>query len=266
MADDIARYNQARWAALAAANAVFTRPVWDLTPARAQALIDPDRRLGNLSGRTVLCLAGGGGQQGPAFALLGAQVTVADLSAAQLARDQAAAAHYGVSIVTVEADMRDLHLLPAAHFDLVWQPYSLNFVPDVRAVFAEVARVIRPGGTYYLHCANPFTLGLTPTDWAGDGYRLAAPYVDGALVSSRDLDWVYDQGSQPAVPGPREYRHTLSTLVNSLIAAGFTITHLDDSVDLPADPTAPPGSWEHFTAVAPPWFALTAISRTGPTG
>src|SRR5690349_18353035 len=114
MADDIARYNQARWAALAAANAVFTRPVWDLTPARAQALVDPAQRLGDLAGRAVLCLAGGGGKRGPAFALLGAHVTVADLSPDQLAREQAAAAHYGVSIVTVEADMRDLHLLPAA--------------------------------------------------------------------------------------------------------------------------------------------------------
>src|SRR3954463_3176373 len=116
--DEIARYNQTRWNALAAADAVFTRPAHDLTPEKALARLDPDGRLGPLTNRKVLCLASGGGQQGPAFALLGAQVTVVDLSAAQLARDEAAAQQYGVTIATLEADMRDLGRLPQQHFDL----------------------------------------------------------------------------------------------------------------------------------------------------
>jgi 2-polyprenyl-3-methyl-5-hydroxy-6-metoxy-1,4-benzoquinol methylase len=53
-----------------------------LDTASARACIDPDGWLGALDGLRVLCLASGGGQQSAAFALLGAQVTVVDLSAA----------------------------------------------------------------------------------------------------------------------------------------------------------------------------------------
>ena len=157
--------------------------------------------------------------------------------------------------------MRDLSLLPPASFDLVWQPYSINFVPDVRVVFREVARVLRLDGTYHLQCANPFTMGLAAADWTGRGYPLELPYTDGAQLAINDPHWVYDRSRGHDILPAQEYRHTLSTLINGLVAAGFTLTHLDDSVDVPADPTAAPGSWEHFTAVAPPWLALTSIYR-----
>src|SRR5262245_23876261 len=154
--DEIARYNVERWKALAKANALFTRPDWSLDVASARAKLDPEGRLGEIEGKAVLCLASGGGQQSAAFALLGASVTVLDLSEEQLQRDRQAAAHYHVNIQTLQGDMRDLSQLPAQGFDLVWQPYSLNFVPEVHQVFREVARVLRPGGLYRFSCANPF--------------------------------------------------------------------------------------------------------------
>jgi SAM-dependent methyltransferase len=40
--------------------------------------------------------------------------------------------------------------LPAAHFDLVYMGDVLEHVPDCRAVAAEVARVLKPGGWFYL--------------------------------------------------------------------------------------------------------------------
>src|SRR4051794_38086904 len=111
--DDVAAFNRARWQALADANALYTRPLLNLDAASARARVDPDGWLGELAGQRVLCLAGGGGQQSAAFALLGAEVTVVDLSAAQIARDAQVAAHYGVQIRAIEADMRDLSMLEA---------------------------------------------------------------------------------------------------------------------------------------------------------
>src|ERR671914_2945899 len=120
--DEVAAFNQARWRALAEADALFTRPALNLDEASARAKVDPDGWLGPLEGRRVLCLAGGGGQQSVAFALLGAEVTVVDLSEAQLQRDREAAAHYNVTVEAVQADMRDLSPFADATFDLVWQP------------------------------------------------------------------------------------------------------------------------------------------------
>jgi SAM-dependent methyltransferase len=167
--DDIARYNAERWRRLVEANAVFTQPKLDLDANTARTMVDPENKLGDLSGRRVLCLAAGGGQQSAAFAWLGAQVTVFDLAEGQLARDRQAAEHYGFSIQAIQGDMRDLSALPAATFDLVWQPYSLNFVPDSRLVFAQVRRVLRQGGLYYFACANPFFFGMRQDDWNGEG-------------------------------------------------------------------------------------------------
>ncbi len=257
--DEIARYNYRRWQALAKANAVFTRPLLDLTPADAREIIDPHGDLGDVAGRPVLCLASGGGQQSVAFALLGAQVTVVDLSTAQLDRDREAAAHYGLNLTTIEADMRDLSMLDAASFEIVYHPYSLNFVPDAREVFRQVARVLRPGGAYYFNCANPFTLGLQAGDWDGWGYPLRYPYVEGGAITSQDAPWIF-RGEAQAEPiaGPREYRHALSTLVNGLITAGFALIRLEEENLGTPDPHAEPGTAEHFTAVAPPWLRFWA--------
>jgi SAM-dependent methyltransferase len=255
--DDLARYLTARWRALAHANALFTRPYLGLDPKSARAKLDPHGRLGDVAGRRVLCLAGGGGQQSAAFALLGARVTVVDISEEQLARDSEAATHYAFDIETLQGDMRDLSRLDAHVFDVVWHPYSLNFVPDARVVFREVARVIRAGGMYHVHCANPFVSGIGEQDWNGAGYVLKQPYIDGAEVMYPDQAWVADL--REAIPPPREYRHTLSTLVNGLVENGFVLRHLTDREDFYYDPNAKPGTWPHLITVVPPWLQFWAV-------
>lgn len=259
--DDIARYNVERWKALADANALFTRPLPNLNVEAAQQLIDPDHTMGDLMGKRVLCLAGGGGKQSAAFALLGADVTVVDISEEQLARDRAMAGHYQVSMKTIQGDMRDLSLLNAAAYDIVYQPYSLNFVPDAKAVFAEVARIIRMGGRYDVACANPYAAGITERDWNGQGYTVRMPYVQGERVTYDDQEWVYDRESSAPIPPPQEFRQTLATLINGLSENGFVVRKLvevmADSVDIKAEP----GTWDHFTAVIPPWLMIHAVYR-----
>jgi SAM-dependent methyltransferase len=261
MTDEIARYNVERWRRLAAADAVYTRPRLNLTPETARRWLDPAGRVGDVTNLRVLCLASGGGQQSVGYALLGAQVTVFDLSAEQLARDRAAAQHYGVAVETVEGDMRDLSALPAAAFDLVFHPYSLNFVPDARAVFAEVARVVRAGGRYNVSCANPFYFGLNPRDWDGAGYALKHPYLDGAALTNEDEAWVYEREGRAPIAAPREFRHSLSTLVAGLTAHGFVIQHVSDQDSIHPDPHAAPGTWDHFVGIAPPWLAFWTVRR-----
>jgi SAM-dependent methyltransferase len=257
--DPVAQYNAARWAALVQAKAIFTRPWLGLDAASAQQLVDRDSRFGDLRGQRVLCLAGGGGQQSAAFALLGAQVTVVDLAAEQLQQDQAAAAHYGFTVTTLQADMRDLAQLHGVGFDLVYHPYSINFVPEARAVFQQVARVLRPGGRYYFNCANPCFAGLMISEWNGQGYPLRRPYIDGLEIRYADESWIF-RGEPPAeaINGPVEYRHTLSTLVNGLIETGFSLTRLQEEFLGTPDFNAQPGTSEHFTAIAPPWLRFWA--------
>jgi len=259
--DEIAKYNVERWRALVEAGALFTRPLLDLDETSAREVADPRGWLGELKGRRVLCLAGGGGRESAAFAVLGARVTVFDLSEEQLEQDRRAAAHYRLEVETVRGDMRDLSALYGRDFDVVSHPYSLNFVPDSGAVFRGVARVLRPGGPYRFMCANPFVLGAGTRDWDGRGYSLKEPYVDGAAVEGVDEEWVYGREGREAVPPPVEYRHGLATLISGLVENGFHVERASEDESMRPDPSAEPGTWDHFVHYVQPW--LTFLARRG---
>lgn len=255
MKDAVYEYNHERWEALAKADALFTRPKLDLDVNKARDYLMLDRLgiTGDLEEKKVLCLASGGGQQSAAFALLGADVSVLDISHSQLERDKAAAKHYGVEVSVFQGDMRDLSCFDDNSFDIVWHPYSLTFVPDSRVVFHQVSRILNAGGLYYLMCANPFFAGLTHNDWNGEGYTLKHPYEDETMITYSDQEWVYDKSqSKSKIEGPREYTQTLSRIMNGLIKEGFLLSFFSE-VKSP-DPEAEPGSWSHFTEVAPPWI------------
>lgn len=259
--DETAKYNKTRWEELAQANIKYSRPFLGLDPQSAREKVDPTGVIGDISGKDVLCLAGGGGQQSVALALLGANVTVFDLSETQLQRDRKAAAHYRVRIKTVQGDMRDLSCLGRASFDIVWHAYSINYVPNACSVFREVARVLRIGGLYRMECGNPFVAGLSEKDWNGEGYPLKRLYVDGAELAFEDLHWHVegDNGVSRQIGRPKEFRHTLSTVLNGLVEQGFVILSTREVTS--NDPSAGQGTWEHFKAIVPPGLVFWAAYR-----
>jgi SAM-dependent methyltransferase len=252
--DEVYRYNKERWESLVQARALWTRPWLDLDPGNAIERVDPWGYLGDVRGKHVLCLAGGGGRQSTAFALAGARVTVLDLADGQLTGDREAAAHYGYEVTTVQGDMRDLSGLEADSFDLVYHPYSINFVPDCRTVFAEVARVLRLGGRYIFQAANPFVPGVGTSSWNGHAYELRGRYEQGETIEYGDEDWVYgDSPDRPSIPRAREYRHLLGTLVNGLLDQGFALERIEEETAY-ASADSEPGSWPHLIATVPPWL------------
>lgn len=259
--DELARYNQARWEELARAKLEFTLPLLDLTPASARRRLDPEGILGDLANKQVLCLATGGGQQSAMFGVLGANVTVLDLSPTQLQRDEEAARHYGYSICSVQGDMRDLSAFAEDRFDLVYQAYSLNFVPRVEPVFRAVARVLRPDGLYQMQWANPFTQSVDDQAWDGETYLLHHPYIDGFETSTYYPTWdIEDEaGHWRQIASPREFRHILSTVINQLVAHGFLIFRLQEAVS--TDPNPEPGTWAHYQSVAPPYLTIWSRLR-----
>jgi SAM-dependent methyltransferase len=225
---------------------------------------DPADRLmmENVQGQPVLCLAGGGGQQSAVFALLGAQVTVFDLMPAQLAGDQAAAAHYGYQVTTVQGDMHDLAAgagtageLPAAGFARVYQPISTLYCYDLARLYAGVWRVLRPGGLYLAEFAFPLLYLAEDLGWDEQGYllRVREPYQRGAIRELADGRISLSEG-QPI----GEYHHLLSDIVNELVSAGFSLRGLWES-PRPSQRGArlPAGMTEHKTARVP--FGITVV-------
>lgn len=261
--DELSQTNRERWNALARANVQYSRPFLEMTPEQARKIIDNRGLLGDVAGKRVLCLAGGGGQQSVAFTILGAQVTVFDLSDEQLQRDREAASRLGITFDLVHGDMRDLSAFTDDSFDIVWQPYSINFVPSVNPVFAEVARVLRPGGLYYLHFANSFAMLVDDDAWDGKAYPVQYPYVDGFNINTLFPRWTVTaaDGAVQEIEGPQEYLHFLSTIVNILIGNGFRILSLWE--DMTDNPTPEPGTFDHFMSVCPPYLMIWARMEKG---
>jgi SAM-dependent methyltransferase len=231
----------------------FTRPIDDADFADPLAAADGAGWLnGGVAGLRVLCLAAGGGKQSALYAALGAEVTVVDLSPEMLALDRQVATERNLAIRTVEASMDDLSVFAPASFDVVVQPVSTCYVPDVLAVYREVARVTVGGGLYISQHKQPASLqaGIHPS---AAGYELIEPYYrDGPLPAV--------EGSPHREPGTLEFLHRWEELLGGLCRAGFVIEDLLEP--LHGDPNAAPGTFAHRSRYVAPYVRVKA-RRTG---
>lgn len=182
----------------------------------------PKRWFPKLEGANVLCLASGGGQQGPILAAAGARVTVFDNSPEQLKQDRLVAERDGLTLITIEGDAADLSPLEAESFDLVFNPCSTVFMADVRAVWRECQRVLRPGGILMTGSMNPvhYIFDLFKMDEGLLEVAHAIPYSDLASLPQEDLEEQLEKGL------PIEFGHSLTDLLGGQMDAGFVITDL----------------------------------------
>lgn len=100
----------------------------------------------DLKGAGVLGLASGGGQQMPIFTAAGAKCTVLDYSEEQLRMEKLVADREGYAIDLIRADMTKPLPFGAESFDLIFHPVSNCYVKEVRPIFRECFRVLKPGG------------------------------------------------------------------------------------------------------------------------
>jgi SAM-dependent methyltransferase len=182
----------------------------------------PHRWFPPLKGADVLCLASGGGQQGPVFAALGANVTVFDNSPAQLKQDQLVAERESLPLRIVEGDAADLSMFEDGSFDLIFNPVSTVFMPDVRAVWKECARVLQQGGVLMTGFMNPvhYIFDLYKADEGILEVANSIPYSDLTSLSKEDLE------EHLAKELPVEFGHSLTDLLGGQCNAGFLITDL----------------------------------------
>ncbi len=235
---DIVAYNQAAWDKNVEKGNVWTVPVtpeqvaaarsgkWSvlLTESKPAPLewFPLDAAGHFLPGTRVLCLASGGGQQGPILAAAGAQVTVFDNSPRQLERDRMVAQREGLAIDTVQGDMADLSAFPNAAFDLIVHPVSNVFVPAVRPVYREAFRVLRPCGALLTGFMNPdlYILDENEEEQGRMVVRFRLPYSDLESLSEEERLRMY--GPDMAL----EWSHTLEEQIGGQLEAGFVLTAL----------------------------------------
>jgi ubiquinone/menaquinone biosynthesis C-methylase UbiE len=227
---DIILYNQQAWDDEARKGNEWTVPVGEseidqartgyphlvLTPRK----VVPASWYPPLKGAKVLALASGGGQQVPMLAAAGAEVTVFDLSAEQLKRDEETCTKFNLPVKTVLGNMMDLSALPENYFDFIFHPCSNCFAPDLQPVWNGCARVLKSGGVIVWGFTKAESMLLfRNTD---DSYTLKykMPYSDLHSLNEEERS-VYTSKNEPLIFG-----HSLEDQIAALLRNGFVLTDL----------------------------------------
>ena len=186
---------------------------WDvqLTPTKPV----PHAWFGELRGKKVLGLASGGGQQMPIFAALGADCTVLDYSEKQLKSERMVAAREGYAIKTVRADMSKPLPFADETFDLIFHPVSNNYIREIKPLWRECRRVLKPGGilisgvdhyiNYIVDEEEREIVNCLPFDPLANEAQRAQLAADDAGI---------------------QFSHSLEEQINGQLEAGFTLLNL----------------------------------------
>ena len=219
MKRDIYRQVEQNINRLAEQNVWFSVPVThdEIDAFKASKKIAPERMFmpppawipDGIAGMKVLLLAGAGGQQAPLFAALGADVTVIDLSENMLKQDRIVAKRENLPIKIIKGNICDLSGFQDSSFDLIVNPPSLFYVPEVMPVFRECYRVLKNGGQLMICAPNPINY-ICDYDSERDIYiaRNRLPYI--SYEHDDQGDWV-------------EFGHSLESYIGGQIRCGFSI-------------------------------------------
>lgn len=173
----------------------------------------------DMKGKDILCLASGGGQQGPILAATGANVTVFDNSMGQLQKDICIAERNGLQINTVQGNMQDLSAFEDESFDVIAHPWSNNYVDSILPVWKECARVLRNGGVLLAGFGSPleYIFDMEKFEKGILELRHSIPYAD--------IDHLDDENVRKAAAEDGYcWGHKLEDQIQGQISAGFVIT------------------------------------------
>jgi SAM-dependent methyltransferase len=168
----------------------------------------------NLAGKAVCVIGSGDNYAAFALAGLGAQVTSTDISQCQLDVARERAQHLGLDMDFVRADAADLAPLPSDTFDLVCSTNGFFvWIAQPARVFAEVQRVLKPGGFTIFYDIHPFQ---RPWRDQANPIQMEKSYWDvGPFAGDED--------------GNFEFNWTIADLLNPLADAGLVLRKIVES-------------------------------------
>ncbi|MDR0897455.1 MAG: class I SAM-dependent methyltransferase [Oscillospiraceae bacterium] len=183
--------------------------------------------LPDISGLRIANPCGSHGRIATALALLGAKVTIFDISAENRRYAMALSAAAGVSIEYIVGDFcsldRNAH---AGAFDLVLAELGiLHYFHDIDRFMETVAMLLRDKGTFLLSDFHPLRKALSIPETGGD-------YFDQAIHESPvAYQRFFADDEQAAFPSCSLRYYTLSDILNATLRAGLTLRAFDEHPD-----------------------------------
>ncbi|MHA7268710.1 class I SAM-dependent methyltransferase [Arthrobacter sp. HLT1-20] len=186
---------------------------------------------GTVSGLDVCHLQCHIGTDTLSMARAGARVTGVDFSPSALESAAGLADRLGLEARWVETDVLDARAAVDGDFDLVYTSIgTINWLPNLDRWAAQVAGLLRAGGTFYIRDGHP---SLYAIDEHADGLRLRYPYFGNGQAQVWDDESTYAGDGKVAHARTFQWAHPLSEILNSLIGVGLQILRLDEGATLP---------------------------------
>jgi SAM-dependent methyltransferase len=198
------------------------------TDLAALASLLPD---GGVSGLDVCHLQCHIGTDTVSLARAGARVTGVDFSPAALASAARLAEGLGLAVTWVEADVLEARAAVQGDFDLVYTSIgTICWLEDLDRWAAQIAGLLRPGGTFYIRDSHPVLLTIDPD---ADELVQRDRYFANGLAQQWDSEYTYAGDEKLTATRTYEWPHPLSEVVNALIGAGLQLLRLDEDWRLP---------------------------------
>jgi SAM-dependent methyltransferase len=182
--------------------------------------------LGELTGKTLVHLQCHFGLDTLSWARRGARVTGIDFSPRAIERARALADEAGIAARFVESEVtRAPEALEGARFDVVFTSWGvLGWLPDLRGWAQAVARLLAPGGSFYIAEIHPTILLFE-----GDIAQRKFPYFRSDQPLELETRGTYaEPDAEIENVSTCEWIFELGQVVSLLIAAGLRIELLHE--------------------------------------
>lgn len=186
---------------------------------------------GGASGLDVCHLQCHIGTDTVSLARAGARVTGVDFSPSALASAARLAEELGLDATWVQSDVLEARAAVVGDFDLVYTSIgTICWLADLDRWAAQIAGLLRPGGTFYIRDAHPVLLTIDP-----DASELVQRdrYFANGLAQQWDGEYTYAGSDKLTATRTYEWPHPLSEVINALIGAGLELLRLDEDWRLP---------------------------------
>ena len=197
-------------------------------------LEDPVRMLRQYSsyfdtyeGIRVANICGSCGKKAIPLAILGAQVTVFDLSEANCKYALETASAAGVQIDFQVCDIMEINLDKyGEYFDVVFMEGGiLHYFHDLDAFMRVMHSLLKDGGRMICSDFHPFTkiTDILEFGWCIGDY-FSTELIEGEMAHAR----FYEEELRASIPKCHYRKYTISEIINSVIRCGFTLKRFDE--------------------------------------
>ncbi|WP_459501754.1 class I SAM-dependent methyltransferase [Bacillus sp. C1] len=210
----------------------------------------------NPKGKRIINLLGSKGNKAVAFALLGADVTVVDLSEsnAKYATELADAA--GVSIEYIVSDV--LEIMPSQSFDVVLLELGvLHYFLDLKPLFELISGLLKNNGTFILRDYHPLYTKLLAID--DQKFKASGDYFSEEVVEEHvAYSILLDKAQQETLPKTMIRRWTLGEIITAVIEANLCLEKLIEEHGSHQRWVFPPSAPEGMEERVPGLYTLIA--------